>query len=101
MKIIEGHEKDYHLKCKIKIVDHYYTEPSDGKRYATTAAFLVPDVDATETSRFLDAWLPEIGTICLDCHEHYRALAMTVGRILRGIESRPPNCHSSAGWNPR
>lgn len=62
-----GTEREYNLKCRVKIINQSYTEEADGKQHETRSVVLVPDVETTESMMFLSAWLPEVSKICLDC----------------------------------
>lgn len=59
--------QEYHLKCKVKVINQSYVEVSDGRRHETKSVCLIPDLEASETWRFLTAWLPEASVVCLDC----------------------------------
>jgi len=65
----EAHHQEFHLKCKVQVVNQNFTEVADGRQHETTSVLLLPDLEATETSRFLNAWLPDLGVICLNCQE--------------------------------
>jgi RNA polymerase subunit RPABC4/transcription elongation factor Spt4 len=62
-----GTEREYNLKCKVKVINQTYIEEADGKQHETKSVILIPDVENTEAMMFLSAWLPEVSRICLDC----------------------------------
>ena len=64
---LDGTEREYNIKCKIKVIKHFFFEEADGKYHETTSVFLIPDFEAGETAMFLNAWLPDSSTVCLDC----------------------------------
>lgn len=64
---LPGEKREYRLKCKIQVINQNYKEISDGKQHETKAVLLLPDLEASETSRMLMTYLPEVSTICIDC----------------------------------
>lgn len=64
---VMGSERQYELKCLVKVVDVSFIEVADGKQHETKSVLLIPDKDATETWMFFTAWLPEVSKVCLDC----------------------------------
>lgn len=60
-------DREFDLKCKVKVIHQAYKEVADGRQHETTSVCLVPDMEATETWMFLTAWLPQAGTICMAC----------------------------------
>lgn len=64
-----GTEREYVLKCKIKGIKQSYYEAIDDKRRETASFVLVPDLEPTDAGMCMDTYLPDVGTICLDCNE--------------------------------
>lgn len=64
---LTSEEKEYNLKCVIKIIRQSYKEVSDGRIHESSSVLLLPDMEATETSRFFSVYLPDIASVCLEC----------------------------------
>lgn len=62
----EEKDREFNLKCSIESFNYTFID-DDGYRKESVAVALLPDLEATETSRFFNTYLPEIGTVCLDC----------------------------------
>jgi hypothetical protein len=62
-----GENREYNLICDFEVINQSYHELADGRRHESETIVLIPNLESTETSRFLMTYLPDISTICLDC----------------------------------
>lgn len=67
MDLQPGENLNYELKCRVKVIKQSYTEIADGRLHETKSVILLPDIESTETSRFLATYLPDVSCFCLDC----------------------------------
>ena len=81
-----GTDREYDLLCKVEVQKRSYTEIADGKQHEATMVLLKPRLETTEASRFLMAYLPEVGTVCLKCD----------AEGLRADQIKCPECGSDA-----
>lgn len=87
-----GTEREYNLKCTVKVIHQSYVEEADGKQHETRSVVLVPEIEATEAMMFLSAWLPDVSKICVKCSHD----------VIRMNENICPKCGSDQihlGWS--
>lgn len=67
LEVPTGTDREYELVCKVKVIERYYYEISDNKRHKAKMVLLLPRLETSEAGMFLNAYLPEVGTYCLNC----------------------------------
>lgn len=63
----QGTEREYDIKCEVRVFRHSYKEIADSRQHETKSVALIPDIETTEAMMFLNAWLPSTFKVCLDC----------------------------------
>lgn len=80
----QGTHKEYDLLCTVEVQKRSYVEITDGKQHEDTMVILKPRLETTQAGRFLMAYLPDTGTVCLKCH----------AEGLRADQTKCPECGS-------
>lgn len=79
-----GTDEEYNLICTVEVQRRSFYEIADKKFYDSNMVLLLPRLETTECSRFLTTYLPDVGTLCLDCKE----------TDLRADQIKCPHCGS-------
>lgn len=74
--LLPGEKRDYVLSCRVKIIEKSYIDEADGEQHQTKMALLIPNLESADAARCMVTYLPDIGTLCMDCgNERIEAFA--------------------------
>lgn len=79
-----GTDEDYNLLCKVEVQERSFYEIADKAFHEANMVLLLPRIETTECSQFFAAYLPDVGSLCMDCHK----------TDLRADQIKCPHCGS-------
>lgn len=75
-------EKEYHLKCEVRMKRKYYfdKDKNDVEFKASTTMFYLVPKESTHRVLFFDAWLPSVET---ECYEVVGVISTPINKVAR------------------